>query len=212
MMRLLAIAVCLMAFFPVEGRTIRDFFAAEPDDILMLVPHTARLDMLDYYDSGQKVEMTNKLGTGTQLESVDSTYIRLRTSNKRIIEMLMLQYSKRDTIIAVIETVLTPVPDSQIRFYNSNWVELTSIKPIKKMPSLDDFFLPSTSKAKRKELLDRLPFAMLEMTFTGNSHDTLTVRHNLDKFLSKEEYKLFQPYVRTSRSYTIHGAKFSLEK
>ena len=53
--------LCLCAVVPGQGRTVRDFFASEPDDIFLLVPHTARLDLLDYYDSGQRVEMTSDM-------------------------------------------------------------------------------------------------------------------------------------------------------
>ena len=208
MKQLLTLVLFLAAVCSSEARTIRDFFASEPDDILLLVPQTARLDLLDYYDSGQKVEMNNRLGNGTQLVSVDSTFLKIRTSHSRTVEMLMLQYSKRDTILAVIETVLTPVPDSRLRFFNSNWVELSSIKPLKKMPTLDDFFLTTVSKDKRKELTGRLPFTLLEMSFTGDRHDTLTVKHGLKEFLTKEEYALFQPYVRPVITYSIQGAKF----
>ena len=210
MKRLLIILICGITLFFADSRTIRDFFASEPDDIFMLVPHTARLDMLDYYDSGQKVEMSNKLGTGTKLDSLDNNYIKLHTSESRTVELLMLQYSQRDTIIAVIETVFTPVPDSRLRFFNSNWVELSSIRPMKKMPTLDDFFLSTADKAKRSELLEKLPFSMLEMTFT--SHNTLVVRHNLDKFLSKQEFAQFKPYLREKLTYNINGAKFTLTK
>lgn len=210
MKRLLFIILSGITLFSADSRTIRDFFASEPDDIFMLVPHTARLDMLDYYDSGQKVEIANKLGTSTQLDTLDNSYLKIHTSKSRSVELLMLQYSRRDTIIAVIETIFTPVPDSRLRFFNSNWVELSSIRPLKKMPTLDDFFLPTVNKAKRSELLDKLPFTLLEMTFT--SRNTLVVRHNLDKFLSKEEFTKFKPYLRDKLTYSINGAKFTLSK
>lgn len=212
MKRTLLLLLITAAALTAHCRSIRDFFAAEPDDIFILVPHTARLDMLDYYDSGQKVEMTNKLGNGTKLEYADSSYLKIHTSESRIVEMLMLQYSKHDTILAVIETVMTPVPDSRLRFFNSNWVELSTIKPLKQMPSLGDFFLPSANKAMRNELLERLPFTMLEMTFDGNGHNTMHVRHNLDKFLSADEYARFKPYLKQEISYTIKGAKFTKVK
>lgn len=192
-----------------HSRTIRDFFAAEPDDIFILVPHTARLDMLDYYDSGMSMEMSNKLGDGSKLEYADSSYLKIRTSESRVVEMLMLQYSKHDTILAVIETVTTPVPDSRLRFFNSNWVELSSIKPLKQMPSLTDFFLPATQGKKRNELLEQLPFTMLEMTFDGDDHSTMLVKHNLDKFLSTEQYAHFKPHMAATIKYAIKGAKFT---
>ncbi len=208
MKRLLLIAVIGMTIASVvHGRTIRDFFASEPDDIFLLVPHTARLDLLDYYDSGQRVEMNNRLGAGTQLVELDSSFLKINTSKSRTVEMLMIPYSRTDTILAVIETVRTPAPDSRIRFFNSNWVELSSIRPLNPMPDMDDFFLPTASKDKRRELTARLPFTLMEMTFAGQRHDTLVVRHGLRQFLAKEEFALFAPWLRNEITYTV-GKKF----
>ena len=211
MKQLFIMLLCLATALSGQARTIRDFFASEPDDIFITVPHTTRLDLMDYYDSGQRVEINNLLAGGTGLETLDSTYLKIRTSESRTVELLMLQYSRRDTILAVIETVRTPVPDSRLRFFNSNWAPLSSIKPLKKMPTLDDFFLPTANKAKRKELTERLPFTLLEMTFTGDKHDTLTVKHGLQQFLSKEEFALFKPYLLPCLTYRIQGAKFKLQ-
>ena len=205
----IALLVCLLcAALGGECRNVRDFFASEPDDIFLLVPRTVRLDLMDYYDNGQRVELTNRMGNGTQLIDLDSTYVKVRTSASRVVELLMIPYTKRDTILAVIETVFTPVADSRLRFYNSNWVQLTSIQPLRPMPELGDLMLPTASRDKRRELLGRLPFTQLEMTFAGERHDTLVVRHNLQQFLSKEEYALFAPWMRSQISYRV-GKKFT---
>ena len=198
----------LCMLLPMQARTIRDFFASEPDEVLLLVPRSVRLDMMDYYDSHQTPTLNSRLGNGVRMLALDSAYVKLQTSEARVVEILMLQYSRRDTILAVIETVKTPVPDSRLRFFNSNWAELTSLSPLKKMPTLDDFFLPSVKKDKRQELLGRLPFTTIALTFEGENHDRLVARHGLAQFLSKDEYKLFAPYVRPTVTYQISGAKF----
>lgn len=204
----IALLVCLMCLpQAAQSRTVRDFFANEPDDIFLLVPHSVRLDLLDYFDSGQRIQLANRMGDGTQIVELDSTYLKIRTSASRVVELLVLPYTKSDTILAVIETVSIPTPDSRLRFFNSNWVELSSIQPLRPMPTIADLFLPAASKAKRKELLDRLPFTVLEMTFTGQDHRTLTVKHNLQQFLTREEYALFAPWMKGEITYTV-GKKF----
>ena len=110
-----------------EGRTVRDFFASEPGELLTLVPKTVRLDMLDYYDSGTIVQANNNMGSGTQLDTVTDNFLRLRTSDVKTLEMRLMRW-KNDTIIAVVETVETPVKDSHITFYNKHWVRLKEIK------------------------------------------------------------------------------------
>lgn len=206
--KILIAILALVGVMPLQGRTIRDFVAQEPDQVFQLVPHTARLDMFDYFDSGQQVDVTNRLGDDTRLLEMDSDYVKIQTSASRVVEVLMLQHSKRDTILAVIETVKTPVPDSRLRFFNSNWVELSSIKPLKQMPVLADFFLPSAPKDQRKKLVELLPFTLIELTFTGSDHHTMVARHGLDQYLDKQDFRSFKPYLRPTVTYQITGSKF----
>ena len=81
----IALLVCLMCLpQAAQSRTVRDFFASEPDDIFLLVPHSVRLDLLDYYDSGQRVQLANRMGDGTQIVELDSVYLKIRTSASRV--------------------------------------------------------------------------------------------------------------------------------
>ncbi|MBR1881739.1 MAG: DUF3256 family protein, partial [Muribaculaceae bacterium] len=57
-----------------QARTVRDFFASEPGDVFMLIQPNMRLDLMDYYDSGQRVFATNNLGNGTQLDTITDVY------------------------------------------------------------------------------------------------------------------------------------------
>ena len=130
----------------IQGRTIRDFFASEPGRIFTLLPSNTRLDLLDYFDSGKIVWAQNNLGNGTSLSAVDSTSITVVTSESKTVQLRLLTQGSKDSVIAVIETVRTPVPDSRITFYNTRWERLPDGKKFKK-PSLSDFFLSRVSKS-----------------------------------------------------------------
>lgn len=206
MKRIILITVMALALVA-QARTVRDFFASEPDDLFMLLPHNARLDMLDYYDSGQTVDMRNNLGDSTRLIDLTDNYLKVQMSSAKHVEIRLLNWSKRDTIIAVVETVFTPVPDSRITFYNSNWSPLETIRPLK-MPTIDDFFLPAANRDMRNKVHAAAPFFCIELTFTGTDHDVLVARHNLRRFLDADDYAAIAPALRESISYQIKGAKF----
>lgn len=189
----------------VEARTIRDFFASEPGNLLALVPKTVRLDMMDYYDSGTIVQANNNMGDGTRLDTITDNFMRLHTSDVKVLEMKMMKW-KNDTILAVVETVEIPVRDSRITFYNKNWVQLREIKPFK-MPTMEDFILPNVTKEKRRELLASIAFPVIELSFGGAGFDQLTARHGQDKFLSRQEWNEMKPYLRPTITYSVQGGK-----
>ena len=63
MRRILSILILSMVLVPSTGfsRTIADLFALEPGTIFPLLTRTNRLDMVDYYNSGQMVAVNNNL-------------------------------------------------------------------------------------------------------------------------------------------------------
>lgn len=200
---LLAVLTALPLSLP--ARTVREFFADEPGQIFAIINRSARLDMCDYFDAGQKVSVENLFGNGTRLDTITDLYMRLHTSETHIVEIRLMPF-KSDTIIAVIETALTPAPDSHITFYNRHWYRLREIKPFK-APTINDFFLSSTPKDTRRELIAGLQFPMIEYTFTGPGFATLEARHSLRAFLGKEVFKSYAPYMRPTLTYRIDGAK-----
>ena len=203
------IVLPLLALFALslslEARTVRDFFADEPGDLFALLPRTVRLDLIDYYDNGTIVRASNNLGNSTRLDTLTDNFLRMHTSDVKTVELRLMRF-KSDTIIAVIETIELPAPDSRITFYNKHWYRLKEIKPFK-MPTMEDFVLPNIDKAKRRELLEGLAFRVIELRFEGQGHEQLVARHGLDRFLSKEEWSKLKPCFRSTLTYRIDGGK-----
>lgn len=205
MKHLIIAAMIAMMALGSDARTVRDFFANEPGDLFTLLTRTTRLDLLDYYDNGTIVKASNNMGNDTQLDTVTDKFMRLQTSAAKTVELRLMRW-KNDTIIAVVETIKTPVADSRITFYNKHWYQLKEIKPFK-MPTMSDFILPTVEKNKRQELLDHIAFPLIELRFEGADFDQLTARHGLAEFLSKEEWNKLRPYFRPTITYRIEGGK-----
>lgn len=203
--RLRTLLLMMLVLLCAEGRTVRDFFASEPGEVFGLLPRTVRLDMVDYYDNGTVVAANNNMGGTTQIDTLTDNFLRVHTSQALTVELRMMQW-KRDTILAVIETVATPVADSRITFYNKHWYRLSEIKPFR-MPTLDDFIVPGASKAQRRQVLEGIKFALIELRFGGDNFEQLTARHGLAEFLSKEEWEPLRPLLRPTLTYRIVGGK-----
>ena len=208
MKHLLAIIVLTMALLPLDGaaRTIADFFASEPGNVFPLLTRTNRLDLVDYYNSGQTVAVPNNLGGTSQLVALDSAYLKVQTSGSKVVEMRMLTTGTRDTVIVVIETVLTPVPDSKLTLWNSKWQMLRTDRHFK-MPSIDDFIVKKMPRELRADLQDAMIFPLIQLAFKGDHREQIEATHGLEQFLAPSEFKRFAPYLKPSITYRMSGTK-----
>ena len=199
--------VLSMALLPLTGlaRTVADLFATEPGNIFPLLTRTNRLDMVDYYNSGQMVAVPNNLAGETRLLELDSAYLKVQTSNSRVVEMCMRKVGK-DTVITVIETVMTPVPDSYLSQWNVHWQRYTSDK-LFKMPTIDDFIVKKMPSELRADLQDVMIFPLVQLTFSGENRDTIEATHGLEQFLVPNEYKRFAAYLVPTLCYRFNGLK-----
>lgn len=213
MRRLYGIIILSMALLPLTGaaRTIADLFASEPGNIFQLLTRTNRLDMVDYYNNGQKVEQQNNLAGTSQFIEMDSAYLKVQTSASKTVEMRMLTAGRRDTVIVVIETVLTPVPDSRLTVWNQQWQQLRTDKYFK-MPEIDDFIDKKMPRELRANLHDAMVFPLIKLSFGGEKHDEIVATHGLEQFLTSNEYQRFATYLKPSMTYTINGNKIKLVK
>lgn len=207
MKHLLSILCLSLALLPLTGmaRTISDFFASEPGNIFPLLTRTGRLDMVDYYNSGKTVAIANNLEGESSLLQLDSAYLKVQTSKNRIVEMRMRTAGK-DTVITVIETVMTPVPDSRLTQWNVHWQRFTSDK-LFAMPGIDDFIIKKMPHDLRADLQDAMIFPLVQLTFKGEGHDIIEAAHGLEQFLAKEEYQRYSSYLKPSISYRFNGLK-----
>lgn len=205
MKRLFVILLLSVALMPSTGaaRSIADLFATEPGNIFPLLTRTNRLDMVDYHLSGQTVDMSNNLSGESRLVELDSAYLKVKTSDSRVVEMYMRKVGK-DTVITVIETVMTPVPDSRLTQWNSHWQRFTSDK-LFAMPVIDDFIVKKMPRELRADLQDAMVFPLVQLSFKGENHDTIEATHGLERFLAPAEYKRFAEYLKPSITYRFNG-------
>ena len=204
--------VLSLAMLPLTGtaRTITDFFASEPGNIFPLLTRTNRLDLVDYYTSGQMVAVANNLEGEARLLEVADDYLKVQTSDCRQVEMLMRMAGK-DTVLTVIETVMTPVPDSRLTQWNVHWQRYTSDR-LFTMPTIDDFIIGKMPRELRADLQDAMIFPLIRLSFKGEGHDTIEATHGLDKFLVPDEYKRYAAYLKTSLNYQFNGLKIKSVK
>ncbi len=142
-LRHIAAALALLAALPAVARTAAQVFTEAPMSVLPLLRQNTRLDMLDYYNHSMANLSPNNLGGEARITECSDSRIELAVSRDATVELALVPV-KGDTIVALIETVLTPVADSSIKLYSSDWQPL----PSPAMPGAEAFSTAGKGEAK----------------------------------------------------------------
>ncbi len=206
--------IALMAAVQVKAGGIRDFFMSEPGVVFRTLPQAARAGLVANAELGKSrtTEATNRMGNTSKIDTLSADYIAVRLSGSSSIALKMLNKGTADTVIAVIETVSTPARDSRITFYDTRWKQLPTKKCIKQLPTMRDFFKPTTPKSKLTELLGDIDFQLIELHWTGEGFNTLTATQSLKSFYSKDDYQKWAPYLVDTITYHIEGTTLKPDK
>lgn len=207
MIRLIMLLVAVSACMASGARTAGEIFAQAPDRVLRLLPQSTRLDMLDYFRYGSDKASANALGGDARITSESPADIRLQLSERAEIQLCVLT-AGRDTVVAVVETLMTPVPDSRIEFYSlPSW---QTVKSPVKMPVRADW-LTDEGRRHADELEALLPFDFVEARFDPDE-GRLVLTNNARQYLTADVFEHIEPWIHPQLSYTVSGTKIKADK
>lgn len=151
-----------------------------PDSIILPLTQSTLSDLIEYYEAAQKEKtLINELRGNAQILELDSIHAIIKTGNARTLTLNILP-AKSDTVFAITETLETPIKDSQLTIYNTDWqVQDKMWKEPKAKDWLNDF-----GKKNRKEFEQEVPYILAEYTFdSANGILTLTNRSEENKYM-----------------------------
>ena len=144
---------------------ISDVFTTMPDSIYPLLTAKNRKDMVDFYNNKMEAKVRNRLNDYARLDTLTNQYLRLTPSPSSEVVMRLLETSDSTMLICLVQTVTKPIRDSRVRFYDSQWRQLSSVHlPI---PATADFFskqplLPAEEDGEGLETDDSAPLPTSE--------------------------------------------------
>lgn len=143
--RLLMLAAALDCAY---GRSAMDAFKNMPPEVFNLLPRNTRLDMVDYFEAGLSTPSRNVFGGDSRILSASPGKVDVLMGQESVLTIALVPQG-RDTLVAVIETVKTPVSDSSLRLYRPRTEEWTQIST--PMPGVADFLTTEGRKAGLRE-------------------------------------------------------------
>lgn len=196
--RLLILFVLYSSFLTLSAQVrMRDVFAKMPEEMLPFVTENNRLDCIDFIENNMQARAKNRFDENVELKKLTDNYLLFQTSEIGQLEMKLYQQTDSTAIICVVETVLGPVADSNIRFYDQSWNSVSMYDAQVSRPAVEAFF-PNVPDEKRTDIDDALAelrdLLLMEARLSPTDN-TLTWTLSVDE-LSKDKKKAAQECVQ----------------
>lgn len=193
-------------------------FAEAPDDVLPLLTRNTRLDMLDYYKAGSMRHSANVFEGDSRILAIDSvaggSSLTFEGGDGITGQIFVLNADTAEPLIGVVETVDTPMPDSNVRIYDKTWTCVGSLllPPAGGVavpaPKLADWLLRT---ADRAAVAEQLPFVMATYAYDP-ARRVLTVKHAMDAYFDKADGEKVLSMLKPQLTYVWDGKQFKPAK
>ncbi len=186
-----------------------DAFTNAPMSVFPLLDKNARLDMVDYFNSGSSTATQNSLQGRSRVTELTDNDIKIAMTDASSYQLSILPDKSNEGCIALISTVATPAPDSRITFYSPSWQQYDT-KSRFEAPSMTDW-LTDAGRKTPDEVANMVPFMLASYSYDPAA-STLTLTNNLKQFLSEDIYSMVAPLLRDQLVYKWNGSRMVKQK
>ena len=165
-----------------KERSASDFFCSAPVEIVSGLPEISRLDMIDYFNSGSSVKSDNRLGQKVGLTALKDELIAWQDDDSVTMAMAVLPL-KNDTLLMIVRTVVTPLPDSEIMFYDTSWQPAS--QNVFVAPTLKDW-LAVKDKSTVANAEETLPFMLVTAVYDPDDKLLVLTNRMSDFFVESD--------------------------
>ena len=202
------IFVALLGTAFLFGQTAKECFKAMPDSLMPLLSDVNKADFIDFLESKMKAEVTNRLGQKSEMTELTSDYIRMQMTSRSFWQMKLLGVNDSTRVVCTISTVNGPVPDSDVRFYTTDWKEL-HVASFIRLPVQSDFLSVPDSLDDNgvQQALSQadMPLVMADLS---SKSDTLTFTFTTPCYMDKEANEVLKPFIRPLLKYVWREGRF----
>lgn len=118
-------------------KMMREVWVTMPDSIVPYLNHELRVELADYWEMKAEAKVKNLLGNETRLTNMSDKFMALQLNVSTDAAIRLLSCGDSTYIICMVKTLKAPAAESDIRFYTSDWKQLSGT-----------FGLPTVENAK----------------------------------------------------------------
>lgn len=184
---------------------MRELFSTLEIPVLKMTVPSARLDLLDYYDSGMQGQVRDALIERVVIDMLTSDQVKVTLADTISLKLTLLPYGKQSVVMQILE-LPTPAIDAEIKFYDLDSNELPADRFIPRL-YLDDWQSGKLNASDRAKLEDNLPFIMYSADYDPATQ-ILTLDGSFVEYLPVESYQICEPLLRPQLRFKWNGKKF----
>lgn len=210
MKKLIVLLVALSLTLSVSAKSLRDLWVSMPDSLLPTFSKNLRLEFVELEDMGVKPEVSNLLGNNCLMDTLSNNYLQLTTSRQSVLQMRMLPMEMGDSVLCVVKTFSAPEKESDVRFYDQNWHEISYKSLIDAdVWRIDRYFKqrPDTMSTEKYEEMFRMVEPVMVSANLSPDDETLTFSLSLP-LVSKEEKEALNALI-VQRKFKWGGKRFN---
>lgn len=164
------------------GLTAEKCFKEAPGTVLGLISPNTRLDMIDYYRAGLDRQSSNSIGGKCSITDMQDYSITFIGGNGIEYQMFVLDPKSPKPVIGLIQTLETPIPDSALTLYQTDWtvIPATANNALGREPDYNAWVKPTNIK-DLEMISDSIPFVLATFAYDP-ALGTLTATNNTSKY------------------------------
>ena len=194
-------------------KTATSVLSTMPQELIPYINDDQRGEMSKFSIENDTVTIKNELNGTSTVTVINDDFAKIDLSKSAMILIKLLPVSDTAKIICMVRTIKTPLPESDIRFYNTDW---SPIKSKFNLPDLrnDDEMLAmltqrpdSMTEAKFEELRSYIEPVIVSADIPDGGYK-ITLNLNIP-FTTKEERKNIKAIIR-QKSFKWNGKTFKM--
>ncbi len=183
--------------------SVADVLRKAPTRSMFMVDSLTVLDMYDYYSAGDARASQSLTADPVRITAADSMSVSIKLGNYTAYQVALLP-ARTDTMVMVVETISSSIPDSKVSFYDTNWMPAKG--KLFSEPMLSDWLTPLGRKS-RQLVEEKLPCLFVSYAYDPAT-SVLTLSNNSAAYFTDEEYGSLAPLLRESITMKWNGKTF----
>jgi hypothetical protein len=185
------------------AQDMKTLFTNMPDSLIPQLESAWRKDLIDLYNSGKEARLQNTMNGYSKLFKLTSDYVLLQPTERTTVELKSLPLVNNTYIICMVTTINSPVADSRVAFYSTDWKPLESGNLL--APVTGSWFVKEEADKNSdayQDALARLDMDLIQYQLSPDNQN-LTATYTTPLYLSENERNSVLPFLKDSpKTYT----------